>query len=50
MEKDVRAAKEQGANEVEIPGTSKITDLAKEYAHEHGLLLVIDGKTEKTRR
>ena len=50
MEKDVRAAKEQGAGEVEIPGTSKITDLAKEYAHEHGLLLVIDGKTEKTRR
>ena len=50
MEKDVRVAKEQGAGEVEIPGTSKITDLAKEYAHEHGLLLVIDGKTEKTRR
>ena len=50
MEKDVRAAKEQGANEVEIPGTSKITDLAKEYAHEHGLLLVIDGKTDKVRR
>ena len=42
MEKDVRA--------VDIPGTSKITDLAKEYANEHGLLLIIDGKTDKARR
>lgn len=50
MEKDVRAAKEQGAGAVDIPGTSKITDLAKEYAHEHGLLLIIDGKTDKARR
>ena len=48
MEKDVRAAKEQGAGAVDIPGTSKITDLAKEYAH--GLLLIIDGKTDKARR
>ncbi len=50
MEKDVRAAKEQGAGAVDIPGTSKITDLAKEYAHEHGLLLIIDGETDKARR
>ena len=50
MEKDVRAAKEQGAGAVEIPGTSKITDLAKEYAHEQGHLLIIDGKTDKARR
>ena len=50
MEKDVRAAKEQGAGAVDIPRTSKITDLAKEYAHEDGLLLIIDGKTDKARR
>lgn len=42
--------KSRGQVPVEIPGTSKITDLAKEYAHEHGLLLIIDGKTDKARR
>lgn len=50
MEKDVRAAREQGAGEVEIKGSSKLTDLAKEYAHEHGLILIIDSKTEEKRR
>ena len=50
MDKHARAAKEHGAGAVDIPGPYKNTDVAKEYAHEHGLLLIIDGKTDKARR